>query len=219
MTRPTMVMLAGLALAYILGAFPVPPAVILATATLSIAVPVTLREMGWLRDHDELQLLGQRRGALWAFLFLLVLAPLYLVLDGAIREEFAGRSLEAAITLFALVYLLESQGARRAVRTLLGIAAIMAVAYGASAVAIPGKLVAMMLVAVVVGAIAWMAGRWPLIAALVMAVFWTLRLVQAGRDGRGDLLVYLPTGVVFTVMIVLLARSAVEADKATEAAS
>jgi len=203
----TTAMLGGLALAYILGAFSLHPAVILATATLSIAVPVTMRELGWLRDHDELQLEGQRRGALWAFLMLLALAPIYLLLDAS-REEFAGRSLEGAITLFALVYLLESRGARSALRTLLGIGAVMAVAYGASLLPDMDRLAAMLLVAGLLGILAWLAGRLPLLAAIVLAVLWVLRLMQSARNGPADLAVYLPSAVIFMVMIVALVRAA-----------
>ena len=131
MNRPTTWMLVGLAAAYLVGNISGLGPFALALATLSIAIPVALRELGRLHDHDELQLRGQRRGAVWAFVFVLVMAPIYASLPDQ-RDAFAGRGLEAAISLFALVYLIETQGAGRGVRSLLLVGAGLSFACGLS---------------------------------------------------------------------------------------
>jgi len=47
-----------------------------------------------------------------------------------------------------------------------------------------------------------------LLAAIVLAVLWVLRLMQSARNGPADLAVYLPSAVIFMVMIVTLVRAA-----------
>ncbi|MEZ4386752.1 MAG: hypothetical protein R3D98_04115 [Candidatus Krumholzibacteriia bacterium] len=209
----TVLMLTGLAAAYLLGVFFLPPALILAVATLSVAVPVGLREAGWLRDHDELLRRGQRRGGLWAFVLLLAMAPLYVLSESA-RDAFAGRSLEAALALFALVCLRESRGPRTAVRVLLNVAALLAAAYGLSHVPDLDKLAAMLAVAAGLAATAYLAGRVPALAATILAAATVAQLVQAARASAAALVTAVPTTIVWTAMAVLLYGAVrIEADE------
>ena len=209
--NPTHFMLAGLVAAYLLGGLAVPAGLPLGLAMFSIAVPVTLREAGWSRDHDELQRLGQRRGALWAFVLLLGMAPLDPHLTGAVREEFAARSLEAAISLFAFIALATARGAPAATRLLLSVGALLALAYGASRLPDWDKLAAMAVVGLVMAAVGWLAGRAPRLAAAVIGGVWVLRLVPAVRGGAPEVWVYLPTAVFIAALAVLLARTVPDA--------
>jgi len=217
MTRTATAQLAGLAAAYLLGALAVPAAIPLGVAMLSIALPVALRELGVLADHDELQRTAQRAGATWAFLLILAMAPAYPVV-GVVREEFAGRTLEAAIGVYALVYLMRSRGAAAAARTLLLIAGGLAVVYGASRLPDVDKLVAMAVVGMALAAVGLLAGRWPRLAGLVVAGVWSLRVVPTVRAGGPEVAVMVPTTLLMLALAGGLLRAGGRAP-ATDAAA
>ena len=206
MNRPTTWMLVGLAAAYLIGNISGLGPFALALATLSIAIPVALRELGRLHDHDELQLRGQRRGAVWAFLFVLVMAPIYASLPDQ-RDAFAGRGLEAAISLFALVYLIETQGAGRGVRSLLLVGAGLSFAFGLSHLPNFDKLAAMTVVAGGWAALGWFAARAPRLAGALILVLVVVRAIVLWVQNSPDRFVLVPVTLFGLAAAVLLIRA------------
>ena len=206
MNRPTTWMLAGLAVAYLVGNISGLGPFALALATLSIAIPVAMRELGRLHDHDELQLRGQRRGAVWAFVFVLVMAPIYASLPDQ-RDAFAGRSLEAAIALFALVYLVGTQGAGRGVRSLLLVAAGLSFAFGLGHLPNFDKLAAMTVVAGGLAALGWFAARAPRPAGALILVLVVVRAIVLWVQNSPDRFVLVPATLFGLAAAVLLIRA------------
>jgi len=199
-------MLAGLASAYLVGNITGLGPFALGLATLSIAVPVALRELGRLHDHDELQLRGQRRGAVWAFVFVLLMAPIYASLTDQ-RDVFAGRSLEAAISLFALIYLTATQGTGRGVRSLLLVGAGLSFAFGLSHLPDLDKLAAMTVVAGGFAALGWFAARAPRPAGVVILILVVARAIVTWLQGSPDRLVLVPTTLFSLAVAALLLRA------------
>lgn len=206
MTSPTTWMLAGLAAAYLVGNIPGLGPFALALATLSIAIPVALRELGLLHDHDELQLRAQRRGAVWAFLFVLLMAPIYPILADH-RDAFAGRCLESAISLFALIYLTATQGTGRGVRSLLLVGAGLSFAFGLSHLPDFDKLAAMTVVAGGFAALGWFAARAPRPAGGLILVLVVVRATVTWLQNSPDRVVIVPI-TLFSLAVAALLLSA-----------
>ena len=206
MISPTAFMLAGLALAYLVGGLAGLGTVAFALATVSIAVPTALRELGLLRDHDELQLRAQRRGALWAFVLILVMAPVVAAVPDQ-RDAIAGRGLEAAISLFALIYLVDTQGAGRGVRSLLLVGSGLSLAFGLSHLPDLDKLAAMTVVAAGFAALGWLAARAPRPAGVVILILTVARAVFLWQQVHPDRIVLVPTTILSLAVATVLLRA------------
>jgi len=193
--------------------------------------PGLLRELGWLKDQDEFQRQAARRAGYHAFL---ATGLLLFVLEGILRAGGQGiRDIDNVVDLllsvlwftWVLSMLLAYWGPRRTAKTILitfGIFwFIFAIADSLNSVV--GFLMSS-LVALPFFALAWVAGRWPKVAGVLLLAaavffFWRFGLYRiVGPNplavGRGTVIVLFIGPLVASGVALLTARGAREEPKA-----
>jgi MFS family permease len=197
---------------------------------LGMLGPGLLRELGWLKDQDEFQRQAARRAGYHAFLATGLLAFFFVALlrtgNHGIQDPESVVSLLLAVLWFTWILssLLGYWGPRRTARTILVTFGIFWLIFSvASSIHSLPMLLMQSLVAVPFFALAWVAGRWPKAAGVLLLAasaffFYFFGLYEIfGREpldrGRGFVIVIFIGPLCASGVALLAARRAVGAKK------